>query len=106
MTTEKNRNLMIVMLQKDILFDLGQLGATLGAEAAMEKHNCSMGSILTRHISGDWGNVAKADGNANRRAIKTGKRIHSVYRIAKDCSLWVITEWDRSRTTVFLANEY
>lgn len=65
--------------------------------------------LLQRHLSGDWGEVCKADARENERSLKHGWRIMSVYEV-NPCGvsrrLWIITEADRSSTCVLLPNEY
>jgi hypothetical protein len=62
--------------------------------------------FLDRHLRGDWGNCDADDRQANEDALKTGARIFSVYHTKKGVKLWVITEADRSATTILLPNEY
>ena len=61
--------------------------------------------IILRHTLGDWGNIHEEDIGLNEEAIKHGNQILSVYHIA-DKIFWVITEHDRSRTTILLPEEY
>jgi hypothetical protein len=58
--------------------------------------------VIGRHQRGDWGDVTPADRTANEVALKNGTRIVSTYRIGKDLEVWVITEANRSVTTVLL----
>ena len=59
-----------------------------------------------RHMASDWGDVEDADAQANELALVTGERLLSAYRLPNGDRLWVITEADRSRTTVLLPSEY
>ena len=61
---------------------------------------------LTRHVAGDWGDVVPEDREANEQAITASARLLSVYRSASGVKFWVITEWDRSATTVLLPEDY
>ena len=63
-------------------------------------------TALARHESGDWGNVTDSDRRANDAAVKNGERILSVYKSADGEKFWIITEWDRSATTVLLPDDY
>ena len=89
-----------------LLFALGQIVATPGALAELE--NCSGNPLhlLARHATGDWGEVDAEDRAANERAIGTGERILSAYLLASGERLWIITEADRSVTTILLPSEY
>lgn len=64
-----------------------------------------LAELVRRHLSGDWGDVDKQDAAANDRALKWGDRILSSYKIGEE-KLWVITEADRSSTTVLTPGEY
>jgi len=88
-------------------FGLGQLVATPGALAALEAANTSPAELLGRHLSGDWGTVDKDDWRANERALGEGTRLLSAYELPRTGEkVWVITEWDRSATTLLLPREY
>jgi hypothetical protein len=62
--------------------------------------------LLLRHQFGDWGSVPSEDADANREAIETGCRILSSYYLNPDERVWIITEADRSVTTLLLPDEY
>lgn len=85
-------------------FALGQLVATRGALAALGHEE--MLKALTRHAAGDWGELDAEDWEANERALREGARLFSVYRSAAGQRFYVITEWDRSCTTVLLPEDY
>ena len=70
-----------------------------------EAHAVDLLPLLIRHRSGDWGDVCADDARANREALDTGLRILSAYDTAAG-RLWIITEADRSATTVLLPSEY
>ena len=62
-------------------------------------------SLLDRHSAGDWGDVCDEDKQANDEALESGDRILSSYRLS-GTKVWVITEADRSATTILLPEEY
>lgn len=62
-------------------------------------------ALLDRHISGDWGDVCPSDAQANNDALAEGDRLMSVYFVG-DQKIWIITEWDRSVTTLLLPDDY
>ena len=61
---------------------------------------------LDRHRRGDWGNISREDWQANERALKHGERLLSVYHAADGTKFCVISQWDRSLTTVLLPEDY
>lgn len=90
-----------------MLFELGQIVTTSGIA-----HQCEFPDFanevrksLGRHIKGDWGDLCEEDKNLNNQAIKEGTRILSAYNIL-DKKVYIITEWDRSATTILFADEY
>ncbi len=86
-------------------FALGNIVATPGALDALE--NSDIHQALTRHSMGDWGDCCKDDAAENEFSVPRYLRIFSVYHSAKDqTKFWVITEADRSVTTVLLPSEY
>lgn len=103
------------------LFQPGRCVMTCGfkAEAAEryddpERVACG---LINRHISGDWGDTDEGDFQANADAVRDGERVVSIYRlrltpdekaegVERGPKVYVITEWDRSYTTVMLAEEY
>jgi hypothetical protein len=87
------------------LFALGQTVATPGALKAMDQSGISPLALLSRHQRGDWGDLEEEDKVANDSALKAGRRVLSAYRFDK-VTLWVITEADRSATTILLPEEY
>lgn len=91
---------------KPALFQLGQMVATPGALAALQKTGQLPFEFLERHITGDWGNLVEEDRQENERALKQGSRLFSAYNLSDNTRIWVITEWDRSVTTILLPSEY
>ena len=88
-----------------MLFSLGRLVATPGAIAHLAEHDLSPLQLIARHSRGDWGDLGVSDKKLNDQAITDGSRILSAFVVAGE-KLYVITEWDRSYTTVLLASEY
>ena len=87
------------------LFKLGQVVATPGALAHCQQHSVNPLLLLGRHIGGDWGDLCADDVAANVHAVQHDERILSAY-VLHDAKIYVITEWDRSVTTLMLAREY
>ena len=85
-------------------FDSGQVVATREAEARIP--SLVMTLALSRHLNGDWGDVDEADKAANNRALRYGDRLLSVYHTPDGTRFWIITEADRSCTTVLLPDDY
>ena len=94
------------------LFSLGHVVATPGA---LDQANpVWMANCLARHMRGDWGKVDKEDIATNNEAVRVGSRVLSAYPIddTKPCkghgdnTLWIITEADRSVTTLLLPSDY
>jgi hypothetical protein len=95
-----------MIAQPQPLFDLGQTVATPAALDALAVSGQSPSEFLSRHVRGDWGDLSKADKAANDRALTLGERILSAYRTSQGTRVWVITEADRSTTTILLPQEY
>lgn len=85
-------------------FKLGQLLATPGVLEAAEGDNLM--EYVSRHARGDWGIVDAEDKRANDRALVEGTRLFSAYLLGDGTKVWIITEADRSATTVLLPEEY
>ena len=88
------------------LFPLGRRVFTPGAEEAMNDAGQEPGHFYHRHECGDWGEICRSDWEENELSLTEGFRLFSVYRTAKGVKLWVITEADRSVTTILLPEEY
>jgi hypothetical protein len=93
-------------MQPLMLFRLGRLCATNGAIRTLTSAAADPIEYVARHLSGDWGDLDAADSVANDRALQLGERIISAYRLANDEKIWIITEADRSATTILLLAEY
>ena len=87
------------------LFKVGQVVATRGALAFCELHRINPLLLIGRHMGGDFGDLGESDVQANVHAMQHNERILSAYRL-HDQKLYVITEWDRSVTTLLMASEY
>lgn len=87
------------------LFTLGRIVATPAARETLGELNYSSLDLLRRHMSGDWTEMDSKDQQANREAIIEGDRVFSAYTI-QGIKFWVITEADRSATTILLPSEY
>src|SRR5258708_7761424 len=92
---------------KQHLFSLGQIVATPGALAALEKAGQNAQEFLSRHVHGDWGeDLNEADRKENQLSLARGFRLLSSYRTNAGEKIWIITESDRSATTLLLPEEY
>ena len=94
------------MAEKCTLFDAGFIVRTPGALLALIDAQVSEYSLVERHQAGDFGELCDEDRSANLRAIEKGGRVFSSYVVAPDTKVWVITEADRSVTTLLLPSEY
>ncbi len=88
------------------LFRLGQIVATPGALEALGSAGISAGELLARHAVGDWGDLTVEDARENDFSVEHGLRILSSYPLPTGAKLWIITESDRSATTLLLPEEY
>jgi hypothetical protein len=87
--------------------DLGRVVATPGALRALEEAGVSPQDLLRRHVTGDWGELDEEDWAANNRALIEGARLLSAYPLPNTSErVWIITEWDRTVTTLLLPAEY
>ncbi|MDQ3362403.1 MAG: hypothetical protein M3534_12220 [Actinomycetota bacterium] len=86
-------------------FELGACVATPSALEVLDQRGVSPLDLLQRHASGDWGEIPKADARENERSLKHGLRVLSSYPVG-DGKVWIITEADRSATTVMLPEDY
>lgn len=89
-------------------FRLGQVVMTRGVAAMIDDRldlHAALLDLIRRHAAGDWGNVCREDRAANDAAMAGDGRLLSAYELASQ-KVWIITEWDRSATTVLLPDEY
>jgi hypothetical protein len=87
-------------------FSLGRIVATPGALEALQQANQSPFEFIERHQAGDWGELCAEDIRENEFSLKNGFRLLSAYRTLHDVKVWIITEADRSVTTLLLPHEY
>lgn len=88
------------------LFDLGAVGATPAAIESLEANLADGAEFVMRHVTGFWGDIDPEDRAANERALKDGGRIFSSFTLSDGQAIWVITEADRSSTTILLPSDY
>ena len=88
------------------LFSLGMVVGTPGAVDALEEAGQGPEEFLDRHVRGDWGDVPEADKHENDFSLQHGFRILSAYTTKAGERIWVLTEADRSATTILLPDEY
>lgn len=87
-------------------FALGQTFITPGAQEALEISGETPIQFLRRHVSTDWGELSEEDVRENELSLREGFRLLSAYQTAKGQKIWIITEADRSATTILLPSEY
>ncbi len=90
-------------------FKAGQLVMTRGVNdlvADDEEFAKHVTLSIRRHLAGDWGDVGDEDRAANESALQQGERLFSVYKKEGVPKIWIITEWDRSYTTILFPEEY
>ena len=88
------------------LFPLGRIVATPGALEVLAEAGTEAADLLDRHAAGFWGEVCEEDWKANEEALRQGWRLLRSYNIAEGEKVWIITEADRSATTLLLPEEY
>jgi len=88
------------------LFPPGQIVATPGALRLFEQTKRSPLEFVSRHLRGEWGDLCQEDKTENELSLKHGFRLMSSYPITDTEKIWVITEADRSVTTLLLPEEY
>jgi hypothetical protein len=87
-------------------FELGRTLITPGAEEALDIAGQTHNEFLRRHAAGDWGELSDADIKENELSLEQGFRLLSRYETANGERFWIITEADRSATTILLPHEY
>ncbi len=88
------------------LFPAGHFVATRGALALLEQVDKSPLEFLSRHLRGDWGDLCQEDRTENVLSLKYGFRLLSSYQVTDTEKVWIVTEADRSVTTLLLPAEY
>ena len=94
----------VYVLPQRSRFPLGVCYVTAAAEEALMAADIE--TALNRHAQGDWGDVCDEDRQANDAALSDGERLLSVYHARNGIKFWIITEADRSATTVLLPDDY
>lgn len=84
----------------------GRLIMTAGVADMIRQGRLNPLPYLRRHVRTDWGDLCEADRRRNDAALLSGERLLSSYQVAPDLALWIITEADRSITTLLLPSEY
>lgn len=92
------------MTKTPIRFQPGSIVVHVGA-LQVANHQ-QIAKLLSRHLSGDWGDLDDEDKQANEQALKWGERILSSYKLENGEKLWILTERDRSSTTVLTPGDY
>ena len=88
-------------------FAPGQVVMTCGVDDLIQQGQFNPIPYLRRHLGGDWGDLDDSDRRQNDAALKSGEdRLFSSYQVTPGLKLWIITEWDRSVTTLLLPSEY
>ena len=99
--------LAVINLASQARFSTGQLVMTIGVDDLVRQGRLNPAPFLRRHLHGDWGDLSDGDRQLNDAALKSGEdRLFSSYQVTRDLKLWIITEWDRSVTTLLLPSEY
>ena len=93
------------MAAVQVKFPPGQLVATPGALRVLTEQNVSPVALLERHLAGDWGDLSTEDVRENEFSLLNGLRLLSAYSVGSH-RIWIITEADRSATTLLLPDEY
>lgn len=88
-----------------MLFSLGQVVATPDVVRAIPKKELT-NALFAKHALGDWGNVCDEDKKENNYSLNRELRLFSSYKSKNDIEFWIITEADRSATTILLPEEY
>jgi len=87
-------------------FPLGRLLATPGVLRAFTEAGESPLGYLLRHVRGDWGEIGPEDVKENEFSLSRHLRLFSAYTLGTGTKIWIITEADRSATTILLPSEY
>ena len=98
--------IIVCFTHKKPLFELGEVYITIGAKHTLHDLKIDPASLLVRHITGEWGELPHDDVAENNYAVKHGGQILSSYQVSHEAKVWLITESDRSCTTILLPSEY
>lgn len=123
-TTDPGDKPVVLLAVSKPLFALGQVVATPGALELLARHGVEPAALLSRHVTGDWGQLCRDDAHANDLAVQHGDRVLSAYVLPMlpagesgetgggadsgegAARVWVISEADRSSTCLLLPQEY
>lgn len=95
---------LVLVLTSAPKFRLGRIVITSAAAEAIETAEVSQ--ALARHVAGDWGDLDEQDRRENELSLQQGFRLLSAYHTLGKTKFWIITEADRSATTVLLPSDY
>jgi len=87
-------------------FNFGNVVATTPLFEYCKARGFALFPYMVRHASCDWGDVCKEDWERNDEALKNGQRLLSEYKLPDGKRIWIITEWDRSATTLLFPEDY
>ncbi|MFM0488311.1 hypothetical protein [Paraburkholderia graminis] len=87
------------------LFHPGKLLVAPDALETLRTNKIPLISVMLRHIAGDWGCVSDDDARQNDLSIAAGLRLMSIYPLHDRTRIIVVTEWDRSQTTIDLLGQ-
>ena len=90
----------------DSKFDFSNVVATSALFNHCKTHKFPLLPYLVRHANCDWGDVCKSEWESNDKAVKEGLRILSEYKLPDGLKNWIITEADRSSTTMLFSEDY
>lgn len=97
-------------MSKKLIFPLGSVVITRAASELAAQHEIDVSFLLYRHQTGDWGDLSTEDKESNEEALVFHNRLFSSYQpVTADgqmLTIWIITEWDRSLTTILLPEDY
>ncbi len=96
----------MIALREIKTFPLGEVRITPPAETVLQNAGRTFQEYLDRHATCDWGELDIDDWNDNDVAVSADCRMHSVYKVTDDQTIWIITEADRSATTILLPDDY
>lgn len=86
------------------LFPPGRIVVTKGVQSEISANDVLV--ALIRHVKGDWGDVSDRDRELNEKGMLYELRLFSIYHASNGKKFWIITEYDRSHTTILLPDEY
>lgn len=87
-------------------FNFGNVVATRPLFEYCKARGFALFPYMVRHASCDWGDVCKEGWESNDEALKNGQRLLSEYKLPDGKRIWIITEWDRSATTLLFPEDY